>query len=145
MWRVQLSIALGFVFAVVWYDLQERALSWPQSACTPARADSSRCAAYDFQYCGRSLGARDVAYLLARSADAGVMDVPGEEAALLLHYHEQLTASLAARGASTGACCCVCVKIPAWPHRAMQRRCGVALAACHDDSVHAEKKSVQIW
>ncbi|KAL7752408.1 Cut9-interacting protein scn1 [Sorochytrium milnesiophthora] len=53
-------------------------------------ADASACAMYDFQYTGYGYGVRDVAYLLASSADERV--VAQHEDELLQVYYGELTA-----------------------------------------------------
>ena len=50
--------------------------------------DDGGAAAYDFQYTGAGLGARDVAYLLVSSCDARTLEL--EEASLLNTYHAAL-------------------------------------------------------
>eukprot|EP00466_Bigelowiella_natans_P004482 jgi/Bigna1/141931/aug1.66_g16639 len=47
--------------------------------------DKSECALYDFQYCGRSIGARDLAYLLISSCDDSALRRADE---LLTFYHK---------------------------------------------------------
>jgi aminoglycoside phosphotransferase (APT) family kinase protein len=59
-------------------------------------ADGSAAAAYDFQYCGAGLGAKDVAYLFCSSLDADVLQ--RHEQALLAHYHARLLGHLARLG-----------------------------------------------
>jgi len=66
--------------------------------------DGSHAAAFDFQYVGSGLGARDVAYLLcsaggAREIGTGV----GGEAKWLDLYYEALAPRLAARGVPVGS------------------------------------------
>jgi len=53
------------------------------------------CCAYDFQYCGGGLGAKDVAYLLCSSVSAAVVGRYCKE--LLHHYHAELTSRLRSR------------------------------------------------
>jgi hypothetical protein len=62
--------------------------------------DGSSAAAYDFQYCGAGLGARDVAYLFVSSLDCGVLE--RYEQRLLAHYHRSLLARLRALGRAGG-------------------------------------------
>lgn len=50
------------------------------------------CCAYDFQYCGGGLGAKDVAYLLCSSVSGAVVGKYWEE--LLDHYHAELISRL---------------------------------------------------
>ncbi|GFR41607.1 hypothetical protein Agub_g2331 [Astrephomene gubernaculifera] len=64
-------------------------------------ADNSRCAAYDFQYTGRSYGVRDVVYLFASSVDSAVLD--SKEAEYLSYYHSQLQERLLVIGGGSGA------------------------------------------
>jgi hypothetical protein len=71
-------------------------------------ADGRRVAAYDFQYCGAGLGAKDVVYLIVSSVDgsllgAGADGAAGAERALLLHYHAALRARLRALGKARAA------------------------------------------
>jgi aminoglycoside phosphotransferase (APT) family kinase protein len=59
-------------------------------------ADGSSAAAYDFQYSGGGLGAKDVAYLFCSSLDAEVLQRHEQE--LLAHYHTRLHVHLAQLG-----------------------------------------------
>ena len=61
--------------------------------CWAAREGGSEAAAFDFQYVGAGVGARDVAYLLSSAGSAS----DGEGACLDL-YHEALMEELASRG-----------------------------------------------
>ncbi|GLC68366.1 hypothetical protein PLESTF_000683400 [Pleodorina starrii] len=62
-------------------------------------ADGTRCAAYDFQYTGRSYGVRDVVYLFASSVDSSDLDEREDE--YLSYYHAELLDRLAtSRGAA---------------------------------------------
>ncbi|KAG2452058.1 hypothetical protein HYH02_003094 [Chlamydomonas schloesseri] len=56
-------------------------------------SDGRRCAAYDFQYTGRSYGVRDIVYLFASSVDSS--DLTSKADAHLDHYRSALAARLA--------------------------------------------------
>lgn len=65
----------------------------------------------DFQWSGWGLAATDLAYLISSSASADLLTMDGEgEAALLAHYHAQLTQALVDFGAaaSAGAAAALC-------------------------------------
>ncbi|EFJ50549.1 hypothetical protein VOLCADRAFT_88467 [Volvox carteri f. nagariensis] len=58
--------------------------------------DGARCAAYDFQYTGRSYGVRDVVYLFASSVDSSNLDATEDE--YLSYYHSELLDRLILKG-----------------------------------------------
>jgi thiamine kinase-like enzyme len=62
-----------------------------------------RCCAYDFQYVGKGLGVRDIAYMLASSVDIDVLLEEGGEQQLLRHYHSALTQQLREHGKAAAA------------------------------------------
>jgi len=63
-------------------------------------SDGQRCAAHDFQYCGRGLGAKDIAYLFCAGLSSQLL--PAHEEELLQHYHTELMARLAPAGLGRG-------------------------------------------
>lgn len=63
-------------------------------------ADGKRCAAHDFQYCGRGLGAKDIAYLFCSGLSSRLL--PAREEELLQHYHNELMARLQLGGKGEG-------------------------------------------
>ncbi len=58
--------------------------------------DGARCAAYDFQYTGRSYGVRDVVYLFVSSVDSADLQAGADE--LLSYYHTELLDRLVSKG-----------------------------------------------
>lgn len=69
-----------------------------KSANVMFSADGRAAAAYDFQYVGFGLGAKDVAYLLVSSVDESLLSDAASERALLSHYGATLRARLRALG-----------------------------------------------
>ena len=72
-------------------DAKAANFCWTEGGC---KNDSVSAAAFDFQYVGRGVGARDVAYLLSSAGGAG-----DDEEGLLSFYLDALLAALARRGA----------------------------------------------
>ena len=94
------------------------------SANGRARAALSQVGLIDFQWTGFGLGATDVAYLIASSAEAGLLTADGAgEAALLDAYHADLTAALVEFGAAPDAAAAQAL----YPRGALQEQYETAL------------------
>lgn len=62
-----------------------------------------RCCAYDFQYVGKGLGVRDLAYMFCSGVDIDVLEEDRGEQQLLQHYHNALTKQLSKNGKAEAA------------------------------------------
>lgn len=62
-----------------------------------------RCCAYDFQYVGKGLCGRDIAYLFCAGVDIDVLEAGRGEQQLLQHYHSALLQQLRSNGKAEAA------------------------------------------
>jgi thiamine kinase-like enzyme len=65
--------------------------------------NGGKCCAYDFQYVGKGLGVRDLAYMFASAVDIDVLEADGGEEQLLRHYHSALQGELHRHGKADAA------------------------------------------
>jgi hypothetical protein len=77
---------------IVHGDFKAANLAFSNTTTSSTTNQPPVCCAYDFQYCGGGLGAKDVAYLLCSSVSAAVVGKYWKE--LLHHYHAELTSRL---------------------------------------------------